>query len=885
LAAAALSLPLSSVDAQSSDVALLAQALSPQETEAGEPKICRDDDGKVQRSVDLLLLLDNSTSLNLAKSPTDKDRLRFSAIRQMLDAVGSAVSGAESSLEVRFGVITFSADATELISLAENRLVTRDSATQLAQEIENRLPNETQSNGTNYVNALERAFGVFGASSSTDRCRVLVWLTDGEFSHGRSDAKTNEELATLYDRTCNVETGFAARARNARTRIWPYVVLLSPPTLSAIDGRKANIIRQSHDLMRRFTGAPLEVEGEQTLAACPGGAQTDRIGSIYSADQARNLGPVFEELGTVIAGGELIDACPIESKGSSSEQPKYQSIELPAPRFLSWISMVSLGRTQLPTVTQIAVISSENREESLLSHFEYRRVSESLLYLDAIQQSRLGSGWKLKVVGTNLEGYCLRGKIIESVKLKVTRLGATTPELAWGDGADNLTEADLEDVQFSLDGEVIERSKLASVSESDASRLSARLDVDPTGKLVPGGLEIDIVGFTALPSFDPQTCQLLRVPRPGVSGRGNTPSPREFASTTCRVDLRKVGSEVRIDVSNAAATLQSIVGCESTSLTPVVGGVERSTISGDSVFEVGVILRFDSNSLKCATRLLSSDNATLADAEIPIKLTFKAPSSVGSARTTTKQISVVVDIDVTPPPPWWLVWVITVGSVLLAILLSFGLLWLMNFLLIRLPKPTKFLVARLPFTISSRDPLKPEYQFGDMKVGDLVLSSDNFEGVRGDQSRWAAANGFVLQRKLSNPFLRPLHEPRAHFVGPSAQDSVVAYGPLFSEFGLKLPFQRALVLVLNRPESPSSPLKGYIFAILPNDPRDGGMEAAKKLFDSGQILPLVRALLRSDLLTRHAKSAEVTKPPVAPKGPLAPPVGVTKKPDTSRRRF
>jgi len=113
----------------------------------------------------------------------------------------------------------------------------------------------------------------------------------------------------------------------------------------------------------------------------------------------------------------------------------------------------------------------------------------------------------------------------------------------------------------------------------------------------------------------------------------------------------------------------------------------------------------------------------------------------------------------------------------------------------------------------------------------------------------------------------------------------VAYGPLFSEFGLKLPFQRALVLVLNRPESPSSPLKGHIFAILPNDPRDGGMEAAKKLFDSGQILPLVRALLRSDLLTRHAKSAEATKPPVAPKGPLAPPAEVTKKSDTPRRRF
>lgn len=871
--------PVGSALAKNLDVASPIQALAPQNIAAGEPEICRDDNNKVQKSVDLILLLDNSTSLNLAKAPTDEDRLRFAAIQQMLEAVGGAVSGVQSTLEVRFGVITFSADATELISLAENRLVTRNTATVIAREIESRLPNESQSTGTNYLNALEKAFDVFAASSSSDRCRVLVWLTDGEFAHGDSQLRTDEVLKTLNDRMCDEESGFAARARDSKTRIWPFVVLLTPPSPNSIDERRAKIIRDSHDLMRRMTGAPYVAENEPETADCAGRASTSRIGSIYGATEVKKLGPVFEELGALIAGGQVIDACPISSAADSSQIPEYQSIELPAPRFLSWISMVSLGLTQLPAATQISVITPELKEESLLEHLGYRPVSETSLYLDAIQRSRLDSGWKLKVVGVDLEGYCLRAKVIEDVTLMVERKGGEISSLSWSEGAENLTDADLDNVEFLVDGKIVDRSELAQLSEQKAQLLTARLDVDPSGELLVEGLQIKVSGFSVVPGFDLQTCSSFRVPQPGVSGRGDTPSPREFVSSTCRVDLRKVNLKIVVDTLLAQASLQSIAGCENTTLVPVVDGVERSDFAGDRVFDVGVILKFTTNSLQCSTKLLSSDNESLGDAEILVDFQWAVPSAGGFE---TKQIGVIVDLDVTPPPPPWLVWLITLGSVLLAIILSFGLLWLMNLLLIRLPKPTKFLVARLPLTISNRDPLKPEYKFDDMQVGELALSVSDFEGIRGDQTRWTAGDGFALQRKLSNPLIRPLDEPRALFNGPSARGAVVAYGPLFSESGLKLPFQRALILVLGQPDSPTAPLKGHVFAVVPNDPRDGGLEGAKRLFNSSQMLPLIRALLRSEMITGSSKS---TLAPATPSAPSLPQPPDQNKQNPPRRRF
>lgn len=836
-----------------------ASDVAPLVVEAGEPEICRGESEFAQRSVDLLLLLDNSTSLNSDLNPTDPKSLRFQAIGEMLKAVGSAVDASSSTLQVRLGVITFNANASELISFSENEVVTSDSASTLANRIEKDLPASTQGPGTNYLKALDKAFEVFDEQSPKDRCRVLVWLTDGGFSHGGGAKSTDDAARTLKDRTCNAQDGFATRARQPGARVWSFVVLLSPPTAD-------KWLADSHDMMRRLTGAPYQFEGEQETALCPG--NSERIGSIYGTDQAGKLGPLFVDVGISVAGGKLIDACPITSPSDNSATAEYESINLPAPRFLMWISIVSRDGMPLPTSGQMSIVVGDKRDK-VSDHFSIQERSNSWLELESKQNSRLDSGWKLRVEGTNLKGFCLRAKVVENVSVSLTRKGAQLPEIQWSDGAENFTTKDLEDVEFLFDGGVLERSMLASLPTGSAARLKARLAVDPSGKLVPEGIPIGIVGFSAQPDFNVQTCGTLSVPGSG-SGRGDTPQPREFRSTLCKVDLRGVGSEVGIDVASAQESLRSIDGCEAVELTTVVNGEEKSTFSGEKKFDVGLLLTFSSSSLKCVAELPGS-----------FEFTFKAPDAGGSVLEATKAVDVRIDVDVKPPPPDWAVRFITLGLLLIAIILSFGLLWLFNVFLIRFPDPKKYVVVKLPLTISSRDPLNPQFHVGDMNVGGVKLSLSEFEPVRGDQTRWTAGNGLVLQRRITNPLIKPLHEPRGLYVGQ--KDVVVAYGPPFSKFGLKLPFRRALVLVLEPPKSSTSELKGNVFALLFNDPRDGGRDGVEKLISS-EMPALVRSLLRSDLLDHVAKQ---NKPVTGPGEPSEsrgqqPPSPETKSPPRPR---
>jgi len=849
-------------------------------------KICRDDTNTVQRSVDLMLLLDNSRSLNLADNPSDPKRIRFNAIEQMLVAVGGAVDGAKVPIEVRLGVVVFNDRVEELIDLASNRKISAKSAKELSAEVEQALPNESQRAGTNYLLALEEAFRIFGQSSSGDRCRVLVWLTDGEFSNGRTVDATNDDLPRLKEDTCK-QDGFAQRARSAQSRIWPFVVLLDPPKVPD-NPRAAKVINESYDLMERLTGAVVPMRDQIQPAACPN-VPTGRIGNIYGASTAGKLGPIFEELGAEIAGGVLLDACPVTAEANTSEEPNYKSIELPAPRHLEWISLVSLGGAPKPQISQFKVLR-EDEEDEILSHFSFRSLSDTSLYLDAIQTSRLDKGWKLQVSGSSLEGFCLRAKFLNSASIRVTRRGANLPEFAWDDGSASLTRSDLNDVEFFLDAERVERSNLAQISEVDAARLTARLMVDPSGSLLPEGMTVRVIGFTSLPSLDLQTCAAIRLPD-SDPGRGNTPETRSFESSACDVDLRNVSAEVIIDVDGALAKIRKIPGCEAISLAPLVNGREQSRFSGNDTFIVSVRLRFEGDSLKCQTSGLSETASGSATSAL---VKFSYVTTPGSTRTPIKlgEASLTVDIDVKAPPPWWLVWVITIGVSAIAVLISIAVLWLMNYLLVRLPDARKFYVLKTPITVSKRDAMSPEYHLQALQTKDVRFETNEFETILGDRKKrkWKAKNNFSLECKLSNPLLRPLDEPRAVLAGSAANDSVVVYGPQFSIHGLRLPFQRALVIVVRRPGSVDEPLNGHVFCVVPVRSDVDQNEAVRSLLSPDQLRPLVRELVRSDLLSeasapRAPRDGGNSSTPPGPTPPGPTPPGPTSPGPTPPRRL
>jgi len=837
-------------------------------------KICRDDANTVQRSVDLILLLDNSRSLNLADNPSDPNRIRFNAIEQMLVAVGGAVDGAEVRIEVRLGVVVFNDRVEELIPLASNRMVSVESAKKLSAEVEQALPNTSQRAGTNYLLALEEAFSIFKQSSSEDRCRVLVWLTDGEFSNGRTVDATNDDLPRLKEDTCK-QDGFAQRARSAQSRIWPFVVLLDPPKVPD-NPRAAKVINESYDLMERLTGAVVPMRDQIQPAACPN-VPTGRIGNIYGAATAGKLGPIFEELGAEIAGGVLLDACPAPAKKDEASKPRYESIELPAPRHLEWISMVSLGGETMPRLDQFKVLH-ENGTDDILSHFSFRPMSETSLYLDAIQTSRLDKGWKLEISGSSLEGFCLRAKFLNSASIRVTRRGANLPEFAWDEGSENFTQADLEDVKFYLGNATVKREDLAQISEADAAGLTARLMVDPSGKLLAEGLSVRVTGFATLPSFDTQSCTVIRIPGSDASGRGNTPKTKSFESSGCEVDLRNVSAEVVVDVDGALAALRKIPGCESVSLAPIVNDNEQSRFSGNDTFIVSVRLRFERNSLKCQTSGLSETASGSATSAL-VKFSYVTMPGTSPTPIEFGEASLSVDIDVKAPPPWWLVWVITIGVTAIAVLISIAVLWLMNYLLIRLPDARKFYVLKTPITVSKRDAMSPEYHLQALQTKDVRFETNEFETILGDRKKrkWKTKNNFILECKLSNPLLRPLDEPKAVLAGSAANDSVVIYGPQFSIHGLRLPFQRALVIVVRRPGSVDEPLNGHVFCVVPIKSDVDQNEAVRLLLSPDQLRPLVRELVRSDLLSEASApraprdgGISSTLPGPTPPGPTPP---------------
>jgi hypothetical protein len=455
----------------------------------------------------------------------------------------------------------------------------------------------------------------------------------------------------------------------------------------------------------------------------------------------------------------------------------------------------------------------------------------------------------------------------------LTRKGANLPEFAWDEGSENLTQADLEDVKFYLGNAIVERNDLAQIAEADAAGLTARLMVDPSGKLLVEGLPIRVNGFATLPSLDPRACAVFRLPGSGASGRGDTPKTQSFESSGCEVDLRNVSAEVIIDVDGALAALRKIPGCESVSLAPIVNESEQSRFSGNDTFVVSLRLRFEGNSLNCQTSRLSettSGSAALASVE------FFYVTTSGSTPNPVKfgEASLSVDIDVKAPPPPWLVWAITVGVSAMAMVISMAVLWLMNYLLVRLPDSRKFYVLKTPITVSKRDVMSPEYHLQAFQTKDARVGANEFEPIGGNPSRrrWSAKNNFILECQLSNPLLRPLDEPKAVLSGSVTNDSVVVYGPQFSTHGLRLPFQRAVIIVVGQPGSADEPLSGHVFCVVPIRHDVEPNDAVRLLLSPDQLRPLVRELVRFVLLraTSAPKTRQDQGNPTTPSG-LTPP--------------
>jgi hypothetical protein len=793
-------------------------------------RICLDENRRTKGIVDLVLLLDNSTSLNLSTGtrPTDPNETRFVAVESMLSAIGRAIK--DSSARVNFGLITFAAQSEVRIPLG-NETISAQTARDVAKRVREEAPSTGQKNGTNFVNALNAALKVFEQDSSSKHCRVLVWFTDGMIAHGGGSQETTRLLNALPELTCG-DDGFAQRVRDLG--INPFVILLKPS-----DGADPLAKSKSYELMQQVTGDRSLPPGfDVTVPSQECDELMSPAGEVYDANNADALAPYFVDIGRALSGGQAVDDCPIPASGGSV----YQSPQLPAARFLSWISLVVFDGDQLPSLSSLQ-ISMEGKSSSLDTYFLVEPNRSDYL-LTPRKGTLLEKGWTL-IAPDGLDGACLRAKIIDPVSVTTFKSGGAPAQVVPDPDDEKssiLTTSDLEAIEY-FNRRVpitLEDLFVTSVSQED---ITALIDIDPSERIAPEGLSVFVKGFSTEPQVENCVQNGLTLPTLGVARAGELERGRdvhEFVSTTCTVDLRFAKKDLTIDatgimsVVGADAAAESSQGCRSLRPSLVIDGVMQDQLSAKLNEE-----------REYAVSLQVSVGTTSFDCQANSEISMSYTGLDGS--TKVRAIPITVDIARKVPPNQWLPVLMSLVAVLLAALLSLLLLNLLNRIMTSLPDDSKLYGYEIAAEIGIRGTGQVVAQYQGADVSKLAPQVQDLRPPKGSKDE-LSVHTMKLRRQVPGLF-KPFTEPRAEVVGEKG----VVYRQRTSRGGLAVPFKQAVMIRPSR-EKPKDPelIAVLITILVPRSGSGAGVAGVSRLLEGQSFKEAIREFL--DL--RKSSSAE-----------------------------
>lgn len=826
-------------------------------------RICLDENRRTKEVVDLVLLLDNSTSLNLSTGsrPTDPNETRFIAVEGMLSAIGRAIE--DSSARVNFGLITFAAQSEVRIPLGDES-ISAETVRGVAKRIRDEAPSASQKNGTNFVNALNAALQMFEQDSSSRHCRVLVWFTDGMIAHGGGTQETARLLNALPELTCG-SGGFAQRVRDLG--INPFVILLKPS-----DGADPLAKSKSYELMQQVTGDNSLPPGFDVTAPsedCDG--LMLQAGEVYDANNADALEPYFVDIGRALSGGQAVDDCPIPASGGSV----YESPQLPAARFLSWISLVVFNGDQLPTLNSLQV--STQGGNSPVDRFFTVEPNRSDYLLTPRSGVRLEKGWSL-IAPDGLAGACLRAKIIDPVSITTFKSGGA-PARVVPDPNDAkssvLTAGDLEAIEYFNKQIPITLEDLftSSVSQED---ITARIDIDPSGRIAPKGLTVFVAGFSTEPQVENCAKNGLTVPGPGVPRAGELQRGKDdhqFVSTTCTVDLRFAKKDLTIDASavlsvvGANAAAESSRGCQPLQPSLVIDGVVQdqlsATLSEEREYSLGLRVSSKTTSFKC--RVTSEIAMSYAGLDGAIKV---------------RAVAVVIDIERKVKPIVWIPPLVSIVAVAIAALLSLLLLKVLNRAMTSLPDDNKLYGYEVVVDIGIRGTGQVVALYQGVDISKLAPQVQDLRPPKGSKDE-LNVHTMKLRRRVPGLF-KPFTEPRAEVVG----EEDVVYRQRTSQGGLAVPFKQAVMIRPSREKSKEPELISAVVTILiPRSGNGAGVAGVTRLLESQSFKEAVREFLdlrksssvEKDHLSSGASLASASGLPdggpsgIAPKAAVPPP--------------
>ena len=761
-------------------------------------EICDDGNGQQKNGdVDVLLLLDNSKSLNATNNPSDPENKRYEAINLLLKALGDLTiseSADGEALKLNFGLLSFGTNAKTLISLTE---LTSANAESLGRQVENEVPPilDKQESTTNYIPALATALDEFGQRPS-ENCKILIWFTDGQFESreiNRSDpdkaSKRKDQAEELKSKVCGVD-GFAERVRQLGINTFALVLQPTKP-----DER----LEASYGAMQAITGAstsmlPIQVQYgiDDYEDMCGDIRTTPLLGEVFLAEEAESIARLVGLIDPR-GNGPSVGSCPADLE-------ELEAQKMPAARHLKELTFVGRNApTKLEDLDRAEIIDSLGIPHPLnefltpTSESGYRKV----FVFNKKAEEKLDQGWKIKI-DQGVEGWCVfvRGHKFE-VKFGGPNDGKDITQVS---DAGNLNESDLENLEFQR---ASDQSVLSDISEARAEvgEVRAFLSIDPTGLLFPEpGIEIG-VQQQSVPTI---SCELF-----SIKEIGDIRESRRISSS-CEIDTSETNlSTVTGRITSASSLADKDCNAKLFFAKPNSSG----EVSVDSELTEQIELPKGKSQVVVVLKA-QGDSATCVTDSSEVQFIFNVPGQ-GEVKITRP---IHIDLLWKKIPSPIVVWILVFLAVLAAIILNLLLLREIKKRTSKLPKAKLFAYeVAVSLNIDSNGGVIAKHADGS-NLSDHKYAIEKLISISPSDSLRA---GKLLSGSRSEIAVRlpRLWRPFDPAVMTLKSNKKVYYWPVFDR-GQGLSPQTRSALIIHTPKKETDQTSAIVTLLLPSSGND-----------------------------------------------------------------
>ncbi len=817
-------------------------------TKAAALSMCRGVDGKIQTGeVDLLLLLDNSKSLN-QKNGSDTTNQRYKAIGDMLNSV---VSGLGTTNKVNFALTSFGSRINDAIRFGAQPLTNVDDATNLASLVAEKVPGDykKQERTTDYISALDHAYQLF-SDRPEENCKILVWFTDGVFEsrETRDRDEWKKQAGRLRSEVCG---RLANDFQSSRINTFALVLKPKNPDQSRLSA--------SYGAMAALTGdqeLPSTVKKAIRSGDDCGGSGL-HLGEVLLATDASAIGRYMPGIANIASGAEqATEQCPVTGN-------ELESLPLPAGRHLKWISVENIEGSALPSEDSITIRSSTGSDLGKASKYLKKMPSkseyETKFEINPAARQELDAGWQI-LIESGLQGLCLRAKAENfSMRFIPSANGDGQVALQGADDKSKIVEQDVPQMTFAKysdsSGSTFSLAEAAGMQDD----VVALLTIDSTGKIFAKPLEIGIAK-----RGDPFiSC------KNGLSffpWRGTMPGSKTVSTETCRIDVSGTGKTIdTIAIASDQSVVEQLESCgivlapsvkTSNGDVPIKGSSNKIQVTENSHLDFQVVASMGKTA-KC-----SIENVSL---EV---------SLISKVEKQSEKIPVTVRFDLKKKPSLPLVIFFTLLGIIAILFLNLlGLNYLMR-KLIKLPSVNELKAIEIPLQLTRTQGGSINATVNGEPLSSFRPAQENLSNVvQGDGESISIQRGRTSLRMDRPGLLKPLGTPSV-VVHPM---SSAVYTPNAGENGGLAPTFSSAIVFHSVNLVNDKTVSGTLAIFIPMSGPDAGLRGIQKLLnDQSKMREIsLRGIeLGSESIARNKKddaisnNAEVARPPIDPSNRL-----------------